>query len=127
MKSAEGGTRRRPTCSDGLAGHRIGNAGGEEILCTLIRCIFGNPYCPLAPRSFPAHVVGLARSCSEAFPELSSDYSVLADALEELGEDQAAAHCRHTLHARGCHVLDWIWHKGETHHSMSGAVVNVQS
>ncbi len=76
--------------------------------CVLLRDIFGNPFRPLRPRSFPAHVLGLAQTCYDAFPLVSQDLLILADALEELGEEQAAAHCREPLHARGCHVLDWV-------------------
>jgi hypothetical protein len=75
---------------------------------TLLRCLFGNPFRPLATRALPPHVQGLARSIYAAFPAVSPEYAVLADALEELGEAEAAAHCRLKLHARGCHVLDWI-------------------
>jgi hypothetical protein len=58
--------------------------------------------------TFPAHVVGLARSIYATFPAVSPEYAILADALEELGEAEAAAHCRQELHAKGCHVLDWV-------------------
>src|SRR5262249_10874172 len=75
---------------------------------TLLRCLFGNPLRPLLTRGFPAHVLGLARSIYAAFPAVSPDYAILADALEEMGETEAAAHCRLALHAKGCHVLDWI-------------------
>jgi hypothetical protein len=54
------------------------------------------------------HVVGLARSISSAFPAVSPEYTILADALEELDAGEAAAHCRTELHAQGCWVLDWI-------------------
>jgi hypothetical protein len=74
----------------------------------LLRCLFGNPFCPLPARTFPTHVVGLAESVAAAFPAVSADYAILADALEELGEGPAAAHCRQGTHARGCHVVDWI-------------------
>jgi hypothetical protein len=74
----------------------------------LLRCLFGNPWRPLPPRAFPAHVLGLARSISDAFPAVSPEYAVLADALEELDEAEAAAHCRTELHAKGCHVSDWV-------------------
>ncbi len=74
----------------------------------MLRCIFGNPGRPLPPCSFPAHVTGLARSIDATFPAVSEDDAVLADALEELGEADAAAHCRTELHAKGCHVLDWF-------------------
>jgi hypothetical protein len=73
-----------------------------------LRCLFGNPWRPLQARTFPAHVVGLARSIYAAFPEVSPEHAILADALEELGEANAAAHCRTELHAKGCFVLDWI-------------------
>jgi hypothetical protein len=76
--------------------------------CLLLRELFGNPFRPLSPRTFPAHVAGLALSIYAGFPDVSPEYAVLADALEELGEADAAAHCRTELHARGCHVLDWI-------------------
>jgi hypothetical protein len=74
----------------------------------LAREVFGSPFHPLPARSFPAHVVGLARACSEVFPGISPDYLVLADALADLGEDVAAAHCREATHAKGCHILDWV-------------------
>jgi hypothetical protein len=74
----------------------------------LLRCLFGNPFRPLPARSFPAHVLGLAKSIYAAFPDVSPEYAILADALEELGAAEAAAHCRTELHAKGCHVLDWI-------------------
>lgn len=77
----------------------------------LLRDLFGNPVRPLRQRSFPAHVVGLGRSCNGAFPAVSPDFAILADALEELGEEQAAAHCRERLHVKGCHVLDWVLRK----------------
>jgi hypothetical protein len=91
-------------------------AGGDVVAwrsedgcqCRLLRCLFGNPFQTLSPRSFPPHVLGLADAISQAFPAVSEDYAVLADALEELGATDAAAHCRQELHARGCHVLDWI-------------------
>jgi hypothetical protein len=77
-------------------------------ICDLVRDIFGNSFRPLRPRAFPAHVVGLAQECYEAFPELSDRYLILADALDDLGEGQAAQHCRRGGHVKGCHVLDWI-------------------
>jgi hypothetical protein len=80
----------------------------EAFQCAAIREVFGNPFQPLAPRSFPAHVEALAQSCYDAFPAVSGDYAVLADALEELGEEWAAQHCREARHYRGCHVLDWL-------------------
>jgi hypothetical protein len=76
--------------------------------CLLARCIFGNPWRPLPPRSFPAHVLGLAQSIYAAFPAVSEDYPILADALDEIGEAEAAAHCRLESHAKGCCVVDWV-------------------
>jgi hypothetical protein len=67
-----------------------------------------NPFRPLLPRALPAHVVGLARECSDAFPEESDRFPVLADALDDLGEGLAAEHCRRGGHVKGCHVLDRI-------------------
>ncbi len=75
---------------------------------SLFRDVIGNPFHPLQPRSFPAHVIGLAQSCCAAFPTVSDEFLILADALEELGENTAAAHCREKLHVKGCHLLDWI-------------------
>ncbi len=80
----------------------------KKDIVSFLRDIFGNPFQPLPSRSFPKHVIGLAQACYDAFPEINSDYLVLADALSDLGEEQAAAHCREKRHARGCHVLDWI-------------------
>jgi hypothetical protein len=74
----------------------------------LLRCLVGNPFRPLATRTFPTHVAGLVESIAAAFPEVSADYAILADALEEQGEGTAATHCRQETHARGCHVVDWI-------------------
>jgi hypothetical protein len=81
-------------------------------LCDLVRCAFGNPFRPLRPRAFPAHVVALARECYDAFPIVSDRFLILADALTDLGEEQAAEHCRQQEHAKGCHVLDWILGRG---------------
>jgi hypothetical protein len=78
----------------------------------LVHDLFGNPFRPSSRRGFPAHVSGLARSIYAAFPKVSRDYAILADALEELGEAEAATHCRQDLHAKGCYVLDWVLRKG---------------
>jgi hypothetical protein len=74
----------------------------------LVRCIFGNPFHPLLSGTLPAHVLGLGQTCYAAFPEVSDQYLILADALAELGEEAAAAHCREQIHVKGCHVLDWV-------------------
>jgi hypothetical protein len=77
----------------------------------LVRCLFGNPFRPLPQRALPPHVLGLAQAVYDAFPDVSPEYAILADALEELGENEAAAHCRQGFHARGCHVIDWVLDK----------------
>jgi hypothetical protein len=50
----------------------------------------------------------LARKCYDAFPEVSDHSLLLADALDDLDEGQAAEHCRRGGHVKGCRVLDWI-------------------
>ena len=84
----------------------------QHAQAALVREIVGNPFRLLPRRSFPAHIVGLARSCDDAFPAIAPEYAILADGLEELGEVEAAAHCRQESHARGCHVVDWILARG---------------
>lgn len=70
--------------------------------------------CVLARRiqyPFPLHVQGLATTIYD-----KRDWSlmpILADALEEIGQVELAAHCRRPIHARGCHVLDSIMGKLE--------------
>src|SRR5205807_1892065 len=76
--------------------------------CDLLRDVVGNPFQRLPGRSFPAHVVGLAEASYDAFPKVIDEFLILADALDDLGEGAAAAHCREELHVKGCHVLDWI-------------------
>jgi hypothetical protein len=81
--------------------------------CELLRCVFGNLFRPLLPLTFPAHVLALAELIRADFPEVrSADYGILADALADLGQEDAAAHCRGATHARGCHVIDWILEQG---------------
>jgi hypothetical protein len=70
----------------------------------LLREIFGNPFRPPAKRRFTAELRGLALACYDD----QSHYPLLADALADVGEDEAAAHCRLPAHVRGCHVVDWI-------------------
>ncbi|MFO0797916.1 MAG: hypothetical protein U0804_10580 [Gemmataceae bacterium] len=77
----------------------------------LLRCIFGNPFRPVAfdPSWRTEAVVGLARGIDEA-----NDFAalpVLADALEDAGcaDADLLAHCRRPgPHARGCHVVDHV-------------------
>lgn len=68
---------------------------------------------PPPARAFPPHVEALARACYDALPSAGGEYLVLADALEEAGEADAAAHCREGPHARGCCVLDWVLGRAE--------------
>jgi hypothetical protein len=70
----------------------------------LVREVFGNPFRPLPKSKFPAEVVGLAQACYDDH----SHYPLLADALDDLGEPEMAAHCRLSGHVRGCHVVDRI-------------------
>lgn len=77
----------------------------RQAQCELIREIVGNPFRPLKPRHFAAEVVELARAIHEGDHAL---YPLLADALDDLGESEAAEHCRTGKHLRGCHVVDWV-------------------
>ena len=74
-------------------------------LLGVVRDLLGNPFHPLAARSFPPPLVGLAQACHDGDHVL---YGLLADALDDLGEEGLANHCREPEHARGCHVVDWI-------------------
>jgi hypothetical protein len=87
---------------------RAGRAQNRRRLCDLLREVFGNPFRPLRPRHFPAHLLELAQECYDAFPAVSDGFPVLADALADLGEEQATEHCRQGGHVKGCHVLDWV-------------------
>jgi len=82
---------------------RVSQASNRRA-CDLAREIFGNPSRPLPPRKFPAELRGLAQSCFDD----AAHYPLLADALADLGEEEAAAHCRLPDHVKGCHVVDWI-------------------
>jgi hypothetical protein len=48
---------------------------------------------------------GLARAINEGDHSL---YPLLADALDDLGEPDAAGHCRQGEHVKGCHIVDWV-------------------
>jgi hypothetical protein len=88
--------------------NRHGSEAAEQ--AKLLRCIFGNPFRPLALDAslLSFTVVKMAQAIYEerAFERMA----VLADALEENGiTGEALAHCRSdTPHARGCHVIDLI-------------------
>ncbi|OAI47685.1 hypothetical protein AYO44_09315 [Planctomycetaceae bacterium SCGC AG-212-F19] len=76
----------------------------------LLRCIFGNPFRPMAidPAWRTATVTSLAQAIYEerAFDRLP----ILADALEEAGADaDVLGHCRGGgEHVRGCWVMDLV-------------------
>jgi len=82
--------------------------GEADVQLTQLRDIFGNPFRVLPARRFPTHIVGVAQACYDAFPAVGMEFAVLADALEELGEAEAAAHCREKDHVKGCHIIDWV-------------------
>ena len=58
----------------------------EAVQAELLRDILGNPFRPLPRRTFPAHIVGLAQTCHEAFPAIRPEFSILADALADLND-----------------------------------------
>jgi len=82
------------------AGTRFGVA--ETAIPAILDCI-------LPPRiqfPFPGQVKGLATTIYE-----KRDWKfmpILADALEEIGLEEMAAHCRCPIHAKGCYALDSI-------------------
>jgi hypothetical protein len=76
-----------------------------------IRCIFGNPFRPVAldPAWLTPNVAALARAIytNRRF----ADMPILADALEEAGctNDDVLGHCRSGQeHVRGCWVVDLL-------------------
>jgi hypothetical protein len=81
----------------------------------LIRCLFGNPFRPVAadPSWLTSTVISLARQMYE-----SRDFSampILADALQDAGCDNpdVLEHCRSEgPHVRGCWVVDLLVGKG---------------
>lgn len=98
-----------------LAGYREGKKDGNAILCDLIREVFGNPWSRVTlEKSWRTSAVkSLAKSIYEErnFIEMS----ILADALEDAGCDNAEIleHCRDSdRHVRGCWVIDLILGNG---------------
>jgi hypothetical protein len=78
---------------------------------TLLRCLFGNPFRPVAlkPTWRTSNVTALAKAiyADRAFDRLP----ILADALEDAGCDKADIlnHCRQPgEHLRGCWVVDLV-------------------
>jgi hypothetical protein len=91
---------------------------GASIQAGLIRCIFGNPFCPstVDPSCRTPVVAALAQAAygERQFPSGQLDparIAVLADALEDAGCDAAAIldHLRSPgPHVRGCWALDLV-------------------
>lgn len=99
-----------PTASEqGLRVYQTAQESEEAAQAALLRDIFGNPFRPPVRRRFPSDARSIAQACYDGHAEA---YLVLADALDDLGEPGAAAHCRSGAHAKGCHVVDWV--RGQT-------------
>ena len=94
-----------------LAGYTEAGASGDEILCNLLRCVFGNPFRAVSTDASwrSSTVVALAQGmyAERAFDRMP----ILADALEETGctDAEILGHCRGPgPHVRGCWVVDLI-------------------
>jgi len=96
----------------GAASTRIGGGAAQtREQAALVRCVFGNPFCPgTIDRAWLSRtVVALARQMYE-----SRDFTampILADALQDAGCDNADIldHCRGPgPHVRGCWVVDLV-------------------
>jgi hypothetical protein len=82
-----------------------------DALCGLVRCVFGNPFRPVAvdPSCRTSTVTALAQQMYD-----SRDFSpmpILADALQDAGcdNDDILDHCRGDgPHVRGCWVVDLV-------------------
>jgi hypothetical protein len=86
----------------------------RRIQCELLRCVFGNPFRPVAlnPSWLTSTVLTLAVGiyAERAFDRLP----ILADALQDAGCDRADVldHCRGPgPHVRGCWVVDLVFGK----------------
>jgi hypothetical protein len=91
-----------------------GTRVGGQCQCTLLRCIFGNPFRPscIDPACLAWHD-GTVRRIAEAIYDdhAFGQLPILADALEEAGctEADVLNHCRQPgEHARGCWVVDLL-------------------
>jgi hypothetical protein len=71
----------------------------HSILDCILPATVAIPFCP-------SHIQGLATLIYDK--REWGLLPVLADALEEVGLDAMAQHCRQPVHAKGCHVLDSI-------------------
>ena len=92
----------------GLAGLAAFPTSEEEVLsqqADLVRHIVGNPFrSPKMPQTWPSDVTHLAAALYEG----DDCAFALADALEEAGLSEWAAHFRQPDHPKGCWALDAI-------------------
>jgi hypothetical protein len=84
----------------------------HEATVTLVREVFGNPFCPVTFN--PAWRTDTALSLAQQMYE-SRDFGampILADALQDAGcdNDDVLSHCRdaNQVHVRGCWVVDLV-------------------
>ena len=108
---ADEGEESAPPGTDQEVAYFQGRERGELEISSLLRCIFGNPFRPVAfdPRWRAETAVALAGGIYDGrhFDRLP----ILADALEDAGCDAAdlLAHLRASgPHARGCWALDAV-------------------
>jgi hypothetical protein len=110
-----------PASADVHPGHpwhaafQLGFTGFAKVKADIVRCVFGNPFRPVAfaPDWRTDTALGLARAIHEdhAFDRLP----ILADALEDAGctDADVLGHCRGGgPHARGCWVVDLVLGRG---------------
>ena len=99
-------------------GYKEHQAVDEAILCELLRCVFGNPFRPvaIAPGWKSANDRAAAKIAQSIYDERAFNrLPLLADALEDAGCDNpdVLAHCRGGgRHIPGCWVVDAILGKG---------------
>jgi hypothetical protein len=95
----------------------------------LLRCIFGNPFRPVAFDSAWQSETAVALAAGIYADRAFDRLPILADTLEEAGCDDADVlnHCRGPgPHARGCWVVDGVLGKGTTGCSPEGTTGNSQ-
>jgi len=104
-------------CANSLVFHVYGNTtgwGDREVQCDLLRCIFGDPFCPgLFNSSWLTWHSGIIRTLAQgAYDDRAFDrLPILADAMEEAGcsNTMILKHCRQEgKHVRGCWGVDLI-------------------
>jgi hypothetical protein len=90
----------------------VGKAEAQEcrIEAPILRHIIGNPFKSYpTPAAWPSAVVELAQALYDG----AGDRLVLADALEEAGHGELAAHFRsEEAHPKGCFAMDLVLGKG---------------